>query len=80
RPKPTLLPHETLFRSQSTAQHLGWTSADADGIIEWNWFVGTNTTPGQWSFVIETDDGQRIEVPFSVEKTTDGERNTDGSP
>ncbi|KJD47112.1 TadE/TadG family type IV pilus assembly protein [Paenibacillus terrae] len=69
-----------LYKSgQSTAQHLGWTSADADGIIEWNWFVGTKTTPGQWSFVIETDDGQRIEVPFSVEKTTDGERNTHGS-
>ncbi|EHS58120.1 TadE/TadG family type IV pilus assembly protein [Paenibacillus sp. Aloe-11] len=52
---------------QSTAQHLGWTSANAEGMIEWNWFVGTNTTPGQWSFVIETEDGQRIEVPFSVE-------------
>ncbi|MGG4502116.1 pilus assembly protein [Paenibacillus polymyxa] len=62
-----------LYKSgESTAQHLGWTSADADGIVEWNWFVGTNTTPGQWSFVIETEDGQRIEVPFSVQKTTDG--------
>ncbi|MCP3744443.1 TadE/TadG family type IV pilus assembly protein [Paenibacillus sp. A3M_27_13] len=62
-----------LYKSgQSTAQHLGWTSANADGIIEWNWFVGTNTTPGQWSFVIETEDGQRIEVPFTVEKPADG--------
>ncbi|TQS01213.1 TadE/TadG family type IV pilus assembly protein [Paenibacillus ottowii] len=62
-----------LYKSgESTAQHLGWASADAGGIIEWNWFVGTNTTPGQWSFVIETEDGQRIEVPFSVQKTTDG--------
>ncbi|MDP1509657.1 TadE/TadG family type IV pilus assembly protein [Paenibacillus sp. CMAA1739] len=62
-----------LYKSgESTAQHLGWASADADGIIEWNWFVGTNTTPGQWSFVIETEDGQCIEVPFSVQKTTDG--------
>jgi hypothetical protein len=57
---------------QSTAQHVGWASANADGIIEWNWFVGTNTTPGLWSFVIETEDGQRIEVPFSVENTADG--------
>ncbi|MEC0180396.1 pilus assembly protein [Paenibacillus peoriae] len=57
-----------LYKSgQSTAQHLGWTSANAEGMIEWNWFVGTNTTPGQWSFVIETEDGQRMEVPFSVE-------------
>lgn len=57
-----------LYKSgQSTAQHLGWTSANTEGIIEWNWFVGTNTTPGQWSFVIETEDGQRIEVPLSVE-------------
>ncbi|MGR6125887.1 TadE/TadG family type IV pilus assembly protein [Paenibacillus sp. SER-28] len=62
-----------LYKSgESTAQHLGWTSANADGIIEWNWFVGTNTTPGQWSFVIETEDGQRIEVPFTVEKPADG--------
>ncbi|MDY8023046.1 TadE family protein [Paenibacillus polymyxa] len=61
-----------LYKSgESTAQHLGWTSANADGIIEWNWFVGTNTTPGQWSFVIETEDGQRIEVPFTVEKPAD---------
>lgn len=51
---------------QSTAQHLGWISANAEGIVEWNWFVGTNTTPGQWSFVIETEDDQHIEVPFSV--------------
>ncbi|MGQ3479039.1 pilus assembly protein [Paenibacillus sp. TY11] len=62
-----------LYKSgESTAQHLGWTSANAEGIIEWNWFVGTNTTPGQWSFVIETEDGQRIEVPFTVEKPADG--------
>ncbi|MGV2788036.1 pilus assembly protein, partial [Clostridium perfringens] len=31
---------------------------------EWN--VGFNTTPGTWLFVVETADGQRIEVPFTV--------------
>ncbi|MDP4098869.1 pilus assembly protein [Paenibacillus sp. P96] len=55
----------------STAKHIGWTQADAQGMVEWNWFVGTNTTPGIWTFVIETESGQHIEVQFEVvEKNT----------
>lgn len=55
----------------STAKHIGWTQADAEGAVEWNWFVGTNTTPGMWTFVIETASGQHIEVPLEVvEKNT----------
>lgn len=59
----------------STAKHIGWTQADAEGTVEWNWFVGTNTTPGIWTFVIETESGQHIEVQFEViEKNTARER------
>ncbi|WP_254777987.1 TadE/TadG family type IV pilus assembly protein [Paenibacillus sp. cl141a] len=51
---------------QSTAKYLGWKTADDNGYIEWEWNVGFNTTPGTWLFVVETADGQRIEVPFTV--------------
>ncbi|MGG4340896.1 TadE family protein [Paenibacillus lautus] len=51
---------------QSTAKYLGWETADENGYIEWEWNVGFNTTPGTWLFVVETADGQRIEVPFTV--------------
>ncbi|MHA0857198.1 TadE/TadG family type IV pilus assembly protein [Paenibacillus sp. CMAA1364] len=51
---------------KSTAKYLGWSQADADGYIEWEWFVGTNTTPGTWPFVITTEDGERMEVTFTV--------------
>ncbi|OAB39261.1 hypothetical protein PMSD_04855 [Paenibacillus macquariensis subsp. defensor] len=50
----------------STAKYLGWSQADSEGYIEWEWFVGTNTTPGTWPFVITTEDGQRVEVMFTV--------------
>lgn len=51
---------------QSTAKYLGWSQADGEGYIEWEWFVGTNTTPGTWPFIITTEDGQRVEVMFTV--------------
>jgi hypothetical protein len=50
----------------STAKYLGWSQADAGGYIEWEWFVGTNTTPGTWPFVITTADGANMEVMFNV--------------
>ncbi|MEC0372603.1 TadE family protein [Paenibacillus chibensis] len=53
---------------QSTAKYLGEKQADSEGIIEWEWFVGTNTTPGTWPFVITTSDGHRTEVTFTVVK------------
>ncbi|WP_379132860.1 TadE/TadG family type IV pilus assembly protein [Paenibacillus sp. sgz500958] len=56
-----------LYKSgKSTAKHLGWVQADSDGYIKWEWKIGSNTTPGVWSFVTETDDGQTLEVPFTV--------------
>ena len=53
---------------QSTAKYLGNQQADSEGYIEWEWFVGTNTTPGTWPFVITTSDGKRTEVMFTVVK------------
>ncbi|NMO95798.1 pilus assembly protein [Paenibacillus lemnae] len=51
---------------KSSAKYLGWHTADSEGYIEWEWNVGFNTTPGTWPFVIETADGQRMEVMFTV--------------
>lgn len=51
---------------QSTAKYLGWKTADDQGYIEWEWNVGFNTTPGTWTFVVETRDGERMEVMFTV--------------
>ncbi|WP_438347418.1 pilus assembly protein [Paenibacillus sp. FA6] len=51
---------------ESTAKYLGWSQADANGYIEWEWFVGTNTTPGTWPFIITLEDGERMEVTFTV--------------
>ncbi|WP_234032674.1 TadE/TadG family type IV pilus assembly protein [Paenibacillus faecalis] len=51
---------------KSTAKYLGWKTADANGYIEWEWNVGFNTTSGTWPLVIETADGERMEVMFTV--------------
>lgn len=51
---------------KSTAKYLGWKTADENGYIEWEWNVGFNTTPGSWPFVIETAEGERLEVTFTV--------------
>ncbi|AJS59829.1 pilus assembly protein [Paenibacillus sp. IHBB 10380] len=51
---------------ESTAKYLGWSRADADGYIEWEWSVGPNTTPGTWSFVVKAEDGKSMEVTFTV--------------
>lgn len=51
---------------KSTAKYLGWKTADEDGFIEWEWNVGFNTTPGTWPFIIETAEGEQMEVMFTV--------------
>ncbi|MFS0870518.1 TadE/TadG family type IV pilus assembly protein [Paenibacillus xylanilyticus] len=51
---------------ESTAKHIGWATADENGVIEWNWFVGTRTTEGTWTFVVETADGVKTETEFNV--------------
>jgi len=51
---------------ESSAKHIGWATADENGIIEWTWFVGTRTTEGTWSFVVETAEGMQTETSFTV--------------
>ncbi|WJH30825.1 pilus assembly protein [Paenibacillus sp. CC-CFT742] len=51
---------------ESTAKHIGWATADENGLIEWNWFVGTRTTEGTWTFVVETADGSKTTTEFNV--------------
>ncbi|WP_460318157.1 TadE/TadG family type IV pilus assembly protein [Paenibacillus sp. YSY-4.3] len=51
----------------SQAKFLGEASADENGIVEWQWLVGGNTTPGTWTFVVETEDGLRTSAEFAVE-------------
>lgn len=50
----------------SQARYLGETTADGEGIVEWNWLVGGNTTTGTWTFVVETEDGLRTAMEFEV--------------
>lgn len=51
---------------QSTAKYLGWKQADENGLIEWEWKIGVNTTPGTWPFVVALADGTSIEATFTV--------------
>ncbi|WP_340021777.1 TadE/TadG family type IV pilus assembly protein [Paenibacillus sp. FSL K6-1096] len=53
---------------QSTAKYLGWKQADENGLIEWEWKIGVNTTPGTWPFVVALADGTSIEATFTVVK------------
>ncbi|MNW48802.1 TadE-like protein [compost metagenome] len=50
----------------SQAKYLGEATADDQGRIAWTWLVGGNTTPGTWSFVIETGEGLRTTAGFEV--------------
>lgn len=54
---------------QSTAKYLGWKQADENGVIEWEWKIGVNTTPGTWPFVVALADGTSIEATFTVVNT-----------
>ncbi len=51
----------------SQAKYLGEAVANGDGTVEWEWLVGGNTTPGTWSFVIETEEGIETAGQFKVE-------------
>ncbi|WP_435922038.1 TadE family protein [Paenibacillus sp. DYY-L-2] len=51
----------------SQAKYLGEATADDQGILQWEWLVGGNTTPGTWSFVIETEEGLQTTETFRVE-------------
>lgn len=51
----------------SQAKYLGEATADGNGVVDWEWLVGGNTTPGTWEFVIETEEGVRTTSEFTVE-------------
>lgn len=50
----------------SQAKYLGEATADASGTVDWEWLVGGNTTPGTWTFVVETQEGLRTTDVFEV--------------
>lgn len=50
----------------SQAKYLGEVTADENGIVEWKWLVGGNTTPGTWTFTIETAEGVTTTAEFNV--------------
>ncbi|MEK4509492.1 pilus assembly protein [Paenibacillus sp. FSL K6-2524] len=50
----------------SKAKYLGEATADASGIVDWEWLVGGNTTPGTWTIVLETQEGLRTTEVFDV--------------
>ncbi|WP_018754038.1 hypothetical protein [Paenibacillus sanguinis] len=62
----------------SRAKYLGEAQADEDGDVDWNWLVGGNTTPGTWTFVIETDDGLRQSMSFEVVSRAEKKGDRDG--
>lgn len=51
----------------STAKYLGEAIADENGVLEWEWLVGGNTTPSsQGTLVVETETGARTVDNFDV--------------
>jgi hypothetical protein len=53
---------------QSRAAGLYPKNADTQGLVTWTWKVGTRTTPGVWSIVIECgkDKITRVRTSFEV--------------
>ncbi|GGG04831.1 hypothetical protein GCM10010916_22410 [Paenibacillus abyssi] len=52
----------------SKAKFLGEQTADADGMVSWEWHVSGNTTPGVWELYVSTEDSKQVGMHFSVEK------------
>ena len=51
----------------STAKYLGEAAADENGVLEWEWLVGGNTTPSsQGTLVVETETGGRTVDNFNI--------------
>ncbi|MNH87605.1 TadE-like protein [compost metagenome] len=51
---------------KSIAKYLGEAVADSSGNVEWKWLISGNTTHGNWTFVLETDEGVRTTDSFQV--------------
>ncbi len=62
----------------SQAKYLGEATADEKGQIAWTWLVGGNTTPGTWSFVIETEEGLRTTDTFEVASPRSESKGSEG--
>ncbi len=52
----------------SKAKHLGDAVTDENGIVEWEWHVSGNTTPGTWELVVSGPEGTTITHLFEVRK------------
>lgn len=52
----------------SKAQHLGQATADSNGIVNWEWHVSGNTTPGVWELMVSAEDGTQTRFHFEVKK------------
>ncbi|WP_155985860.1 TadE/TadG family type IV pilus assembly protein [Paenibacillus gorillae] len=64
---------EVQYKSgKSTAKHLGETTADANGYVQWTWHVSGNTTPGIWELTATSASGEKASRHFSVEKKPKG--------
>ncbi|USB34112.1 TadE family protein [Paenibacillus sp. YPG26] len=51
---------------RSVAKYLGEAVADSSGNVEWEWLISGNTTHGNWTFVLETEEGMRTTDSFQV--------------
>lgn len=54
----------------SRAKGLGPKISDREGLVAWNWIVGTRTTPGSWPVNVECSAGNRhgaVQVYLVVE-------------
>jgi hypothetical protein len=68
-PPHTQLALQVRYKSgTSTAKHLGNAVTDANGIVEWEWHVSGNTTPGTWELVVSGPEGTSITHLFEVRK------------
>jgi len=52
----------------SRAKHLGEAVTDGNGVVQWEWHVSGNTTPGIWEFVVRGPDGAVLTHAFEVRK------------
>lgn len=62
---------EVMYKSgKSVAKHLGETTADKNGYVQWTWLVSGNTTPGVWELTATSASGEKVSMHFTVEKKT----------
>ncbi|MEW4368655.1 TadE/TadG family type IV pilus assembly protein [Paenibacillus kandeliae] len=58
---------EVSYKSgSSTAQGLGDAMSDADGNITWTWKIPSSATEGWATYVLTTEDGQKIQGTFEI--------------